>query len=81
MSKRVRVQYFAVMREERGREVEDIETEAGTAGELYSMLQTEHGFSLPAHLVAVAVNGKLCSTDVTLYDGDEVVLLPPVAGG
>ncbi|MEP0766928.1 MAG: MoaD/ThiS family protein [Fimbriimonadia bacterium] len=81
MTKHVRVRYFAVLREERGRDVDELDTSVHTSGELYDALEAKYGFSLPRHLVGVAVNGRLVTRETVLNDGDEVVFLPPVAGG
>lgn len=81
VTKRVRVRYFALLREERGRDVDELHTSAHTARQLYEALQAKFGFSLPMRLVGVAVNGSLVTMDSAIEDGDEVVFLPPVAGG
>ncbi len=81
MSKQVSVRYFAVLREERGRDSESLTTDARTVLELYDSLRARHALSLPSHLVGAAVNGSLVRMDHALRDGDEVVFLPPVAGG
>ena len=79
--KRIRLQYFAILRDQRGAAEETIATDAPTAGELYSRLQTQHGFTLgPAH-VRAALNGEFAPWDAPLREGDTVVFIPPVAGG
>ncbi|MBZ0167311.1 MAG: MoaD/ThiS family protein, partial [Candidatus Omnitrophica bacterium] len=40
-----------------------------------------HGFSLGTETVRVSVNGVYASWDTPLSDNDEVVFIPPVAGG
>jgi sulfur-carrier protein len=77
---KVKVRYFALLREERGLAEETLPHE-GTAGELYDRLHQEHGFRLGRDRVRVAVNGEFAEHDRTLRDGDEVVFVPPVAGG
>jgi len=79
--KRVKLQYFALLRDQRGAAEETIATDAQTAGELYQRLQAQHGFTLgPAH-VRAALNGEFAPWDAPLREGDTVVFLPPVAGG
>lgn len=78
---RLRLRYFAVFREERGLSEEVIETAVKTAGELYNELRQKHGFRLDPSLVRVALNGHYVGMDASLGDDDEVVLIPPVAGG
>lgn len=81
MSKRVRIVYFAILREQRGASAEMLCTDAADASALYEELRARHGFSLPATSVRAAINGVFASWEAKLADGDEVVFLPPVAGG
>ena len=78
---KVRVQYYAVFREERGLGSEDLETRAVTISELYEELRAEHGFRLPVSFVRAAVNAEFVPMDARLKDGDAVAFIPPVAGG
>lgn len=79
--KRVHLQYFAVLREQAGRSVEERATAASTPAELYDEVRAAHGFTLPAALLRVAVNDEFCDWTTPLQSGDRVVFLPPVAGG
>ncbi|MBV6459047.1 MAG: hypothetical protein HONBIEJF_02186 [Fimbriimonadaceae bacterium] len=79
--KRVSVSYFAVLREQRGLSVEHLDTRSLTVAELYGELQQRHGLKLSPTLVQFAVNGAFRSGETELRDGDEVVFIPPVAGG
>lgn len=54
-------------------------TLSATVGELYAELQPRLG--LETALVRAAVNGEFVENDHALKDGDEVVFVPPVAGG
>jgi molybdopterin synthase sulfur carrier subunit len=74
---KIKVRYFAVFREQRGRSVDEIETKAQTPEALYREL----GLSLEERLVRAAVNGEFVKMSHQLKDGDEVVFIPPVAGG
>ncbi len=77
---RVRVDYFAMLRECAGREQETLETAAATPQELYRELARQRG--LPAQTgLKVAVNDEFRTWDFQLSDGDRVVFIPPVAGG
>gem|GEM_PF-132050 len=79
--KTIHVQYFAILREQRGLAQEKIATTAATAADLYAELYARHGFMLtPAHL-RIAVNEEFAPWAVPLHDGDAVVFIPPVAGG
>jgi molybdopterin converting factor subunit 1 len=81
MTKSVRVQYFAILREQRGEARETVSTGANTAGELYEELRARHGFTLPAERLRAAVNDEFAPWTAALRDGDTLVFLPPVAGG
>jgi sulfur-carrier protein len=81
MMKSVRVQYFAILREQRGEARETVSTGANTAGELYEELRARHGFTLPAERLRAAVNDEFAPWTAALRDGDTLVFLPPVAGG
>lgn len=77
----VRVQYFAILREQAGTSHEQVSTAASTAGELYAELSARHGFTLAASLMKVAINGEFAPWSAPLGADDEVVFIPPVAGG
>ena len=77
----VRVKYFAVLREQRGLDEETVTTSVAIACDLYSELKTQHGFSLDPRFVRTAINGMFVDKDYLLIDNDEVVFIPPVAGG
>lgn len=77
----ISVQYFAILREQRGLSHEQLSTPATTPGEIYDELRTKHGFSLPLDRIRAAVNGDFVDSGSTVKDGDEIVFIPPVAGG
>ncbi len=77
----LKVQYFAVFREQRGLAEESLSIIAATPGDLYAQLRARHGFTLAPEMVRVAVNGSFASMDRPLASGDSVVFIPPVAGG
>lgn len=78
---RVRLHYYALFREQAGRQVEIVDTEARTTAELYAELAGRHGFKLTPSQVKVAVNSAFSDWGRPLQDDDEVVFIPPVAGG
>ncbi len=78
---RIRVQYFALLREQAGRSEETLETRARTPRDLYDELRARYPFSLPPDLLRVAVNAEFGDWAQPLADGDAVVFIPPVAGG
>jgi sulfur-carrier protein len=78
---RVHLRYYALLRELAGCQSETVETTARTAGALYTELAARHGFRLPQSQLKVAVNASFTDWSNALCDGDEVVFIPPVAGG
>jgi len=80
---RVRLLYFAVLRDITGKSEEVIELPDGTrAQEIWNRLRSRHdqlaGYERPP---MTAVNESYVSADELLRDGDEVAFIPPVAGG
>jgi molybdopterin converting factor subunit 1 len=80
-SKRIRVQYFALLREQAGRSDESLVTSARTPRELYDELKGRYPFTLAPEMLRVAVNTEFGEWSQPLADGDAVVFIPPVAGG
>jgi molybdopterin synthase sulfur carrier subunit len=78
---KLHVQYFAILREQRGLSEETIETTAATPGALYDELRAAHRFTLPRERIRVASNDEFVAADAPLREGDRVVFIPPVAGG
>lgn len=79
--KKIKIQYFAILREERGVDLDELETSARTPEEVYETLKDQHGFSMSFKNLRVAINDEFESGDHELKDGDTVVFIPPVAGG
>ena len=77
----IHIQYFAIVREQRGLSEDTIVTSAATPTALYAELRTRHGFTLPPERIRAAVNDEFVSATTTLRDGDRIVFIPPVAGG
>jgi molybdopterin-guanine dinucleotide biosynthesis protein A len=77
----LKIQYYALMREQAGRSEELLETRASTAADLYAELQARHGFTLAREQLKVAVNSEFSTWSRPLASGDAVVFIPPVAGG
>jgi molybdopterin converting factor subunit 1 len=75
------VQYFAILREQRGLDRETLETAAATPDALYEELRARHGFTLPGDRIRAAVNDAFVAGTAPLRTGDRVVFIPPVAGG
>lgn len=80
-AKKISIQYFALLREERGLSSEELETQARDARELYRDLKSVHGFSLDCERLKVAVNDQFQDWTYQLQANDRIVFVPPVAGG
>lgn len=77
----LRVQYYAILREQAGRSEETLDTTAATPAELYDELRQRHPFQLNPAQLKVALNSDFSDWNTPLRHGDTVVFIPPVAGG
>jgi len=77
----LKIQYYALMREQAGRSEETVETSASTPAGLYQELVARYGFTLSREQLKVAVNSEFSDWSRPLKIGDAVVFIPPVAGG
>jgi molybdopterin converting factor subunit 1 len=80
---RVRLLFFAVLREITGQTESDIELPEGTRPrEVWQNLRASYAkladYEQPP---MTAVNESYASPDSVLHDGDELAFIPPVAGG
>lgn len=79
---RIRTLLFATYRDLAGTDTLDLELPDGsTAGDLVARLRTHAGLDRIPAAPALAVNQVYAPLSSGLADGDEVALLPPVAGG
>ena len=81
VTRRIHIQFFAILREQAGCALLEVDTAATSPRELYHELQDSHRLTLPATIVQVAINARYATMDTPLQDGDRVVFIPPVAGG
>jgi molybdopterin converting factor subunit 1 len=77
----LKIQYYALMREQAGRSEETLDTAAATPAQLYEELSERYGFTLSRDQLKVAVNSEFSDWSRPLAIGDAVVFIPPVAGG
>jgi len=77
----LKVQYYALLREQAGRRDEAVTSTAATPRELFAELAARHSFTLAPEHLKVAVNAEFCDWSRPLQAGDQVVFIPPVAGG
>ncbi|HMU39309.1 MAG TPA: molybdopterin converting factor subunit 1 [Pseudomonadota bacterium] len=80
---KVSVRYFALLKERLGKDRETVELPDGASvSELLSRLSERQPFVAASRkAVQVAVNQEFMPETTVLADGDEVALIPPVAGG
>lgn len=78
--RKLRIEYFAILRESAGVDCEELDTEASTPAELFEELSQRYAFPVRGQL-KVAVNDEFSDWQTLLADGDSVVFIPPVAGG
>jgi molybdopterin converting factor subunit 1 len=80
---RIRVRFFASLREVAGRSEIDLELPAGTtAEEAWQALVAQHPALAPRRgSLAAAINRRYAPFDAALAEGDELVFVPPVSGG
>lgn len=80
---KVRLLYFAVLRDIAGRDAEELALPEGTtARDVWQTLRAAHA-KLAGYLQPPmsAINESYASPDTVLRDGDELAFIPPVAGG
>ena len=80
---KVRLLYFAVLRDITGRSEAELSLADGTrAGDVWTTMRRDYA-QLAGYEQAplIAVNEKYARPDTVLRDGDELAFIPPVAGG
>jgi molybdopterin converting factor subunit 1 len=80
---KVRLLYFAVLRDITGKNEDQIDLPEGTrAADVWNRLRAQHaelaGYQRPP---MTAVNESYVSAEEILREGDELAFIPPVAGG
>jgi molybdopterin converting factor subunit 1 len=78
---KIKVAYYALFREAAGCSGEVVEVESDDAVALYDSLSAKHGFSMCRSHVRLAVNDAFVDWHSPLNEGDQIVFIPPVAGG
>ncbi len=73
----IKVQYYAILREQAGRSEETVATAARTPRDLYAELQHRHPFSLGIENLRVAINAEFSDWSQPLAEGDAVVFIRP----
>ena len=78
---KVRVRYFAVLRDAAGVAFEDVAGGFSDANGLWEHLCGRYAFPLGPESLRVSVNARYVPFGTALRDGDEVAFIPPVSGG
>ncbi|MBT4760664.1 MAG: MoaD/ThiS family protein [Bdellovibrionaceae bacterium] len=79
--KLIKVRYFAALREQAGIDQEKVSTQADTAEALYTELKNKYNFSLDIKNLKLSYNLNFSDFNQVIHNGDELVFIPPVAGG
>lgn len=79
--KTIELKYFAQLREIAQKDAENLQTEACTPAGLYEEVKQKYQFPHKQKHLMVAINEEFSGWDYLLQEGDEVVFIPPVAGG
>lgn len=81
---KVKVLYFASIKDRLGKECEEFEVEEGTVLEsLVNQIKTENKRAkfLEVRSFLFAVNQEIVNLDTILKADDEIAILPPLSGG
>ncbi|NOX38659.1 MAG: molybdopterin converting factor subunit 1 [Calditrichaeota bacterium] len=80
---RVKVRFFAMLQEVTGVEAIELELPEGATGAVFwkQIIARYPALEAYRHQSRLAVNQEYVPAEVSLKDGDEVSIIPPVSGG
>ncbi|WP_028918015.1 MoaD/ThiS family protein [Pseudoxanthomonas sp. J35] len=81
MMARLRLLYFAGLREATGVDGESVDSAAPDLAALYAEVAVRHGLRWPREHLRVAVDGAFARWNDAPREGSEVAFIPPVSGG
>lgn len=80
---RIKVRFFAILRDAAGVEAVDLEIASGeTVESLFEKIVAKYpSIQKYAAAISYAVNAEYAAPDTPLKNGDELALIPPISGG
>ncbi len=78
---RVRLLYFASLRDAAQCDAEDVDVDKISLAEIYDAAKVRHRFALPREKLRVARNGAFAQWNENAVERDEIAFMPPVSGG
>lgn len=81
VSKKITLSYYAQIRELTGKNTEEITTSSVTPAGVYEEIRAKYKLDLKRKNMMVAIDGEFTDWTHPLADGEEIVFIPPVAGG
>ena len=78
---KIKVKYFAAIREAIGINEEFIDGNSSTPLELFEFLKEKYRFEFEESNIKVAINDEYAEFTQPLSELDTIVFIPPVAGG
>jgi molybdopterin synthase sulfur carrier subunit len=79
---KIKIRYFASLREILGFEEEEFEVEEGiTAGAFMNLIKKQHNKLLEKEQLLIAINGGFVQPEKKIKPDDVIALYPPVSGG
>jgi len=78
---KIKVYYYASLREQRGLDQEIIQTNAASVQNVYDELRKKYYFHLSTKQLRVAVNDNYVQWDHKIEENDNLIFIPPVSGG
>lgn len=78
---KVKVKYFASLREQSQKNEEEVIGDIKNSFDLYKTLKEKYNFSLAVDEIKVAINGEYQEFQTPISEGDVITFIPPVAGG
>lgn len=79
---KIKIRYFASLREKAGKSQEEMIIQAGTdLSNLYRELRSKYDFSLAENEIKYSVNNEYVEPNISINENDVIVFIPPVAGG